>query len=348
MQRDHDLPLPPEVKPVRGRRPFLRVVLTLALVGLVIAAFTVRISAFIENSPGPIYDIAELVEVSDATSYSSEGSFYLTTVTVDSDVTAADWIRAAFDANRTIVLREDVTQGATFEELNQLFREQMEASKLHAEEVVLSELGLARPHGEGARVTATVEDAPAFGVLRERDVIVAIEGTKVSTSCDVGRLLEDAEVGEDVELRIRRDGKLRTVTVRPGPHPTEPGTPYLGVFMGTLGYEFDPEVDVRFKTGEIGGPSAGLMMSLALYDRLTPDDLTQGRKIAGTGEIQCDGGVGPIGGVSMKVVAAEEQGADVFLAPAADASEAREVAGDIEVVAVSTFDDALAYLEGLD
>ena len=68
--------------------------------------------------------------------------------------------------------------------------------------------------------------------------------------------------------------------------------------------------------GQIGGPSAGLMFSLAIYDRLTPDDMTHGREIAGTGEIACDGGVEAIGGIEQKVAGAERQGAEIFLAPA--------------------------------
>jgi PDZ domain-containing protein len=106
-------------------------------------------------------------------------------------------------------------------------------------------------------------------------------------------------------------------------------------------------VGVKFKTGEIAGPSAGLMFTLALYDRLTPDDLTDGRKIAGTGTIACGGVVGPIGGVEEKVAGAEDQGAEIFLAPEGNYAAALGVADEIEVVSIATFDDAVEYLEGL-
>jgi PDZ domain-containing protein len=89
------------------------------------------------------------------------------------------------------------------------------------------------------------------------------------------------------------------------------------------------------------------MFSLGLYDLLTPDDLTSGRRIAGTGTIGCDGGVGPIGGIEQKVAGAEHKGAEIFLAPQANADSAKAVAEDIHVVSVSTFQDALDYLEGL-
>ncbi len=148
-------------------------------------------------------------------------------------------------------------------------------------------------------------------------------------------------------MTIRRDGDRKTVTLRTVPNPQDPSSAFVGVQMSDVDYEFDPGAEVRFKTGEIAGPSAGLMFALALYDRVTPDDLTQGRKIAGTGEIACDGGVGPIGGIEEKVAAAERIGAEVFLAPAANADAARGAADELEVVAVSNFNDAVEFLEGL-
>ena len=97
--------------------------------------------------------------------------------------------------------------------------------------------------------------------------------------------------------------------------------------MEDINYRFESQVEVDFQTGRIAGPSAGLMFSL-------------------TGTIDCDGGVGAIGGIEQKVAAAESRGADIFLAPAANAAAARGVAEDINVVSVSDFDDAIGYLEG--
>jgi PDZ domain-containing protein len=88
------------------------------------------------------------------------------------------------------------------------------------------------------------------------------------------------------------------------------------------------------------------MFALALYDRLTPADLTFARDVAGTGTIDCAGGVGPVGGVEQKVAAAERHGADVFLAPLGNVDAARAASTDIEIVGVATFDDARRYLEG--
>jgi PDZ domain-containing protein len=99
---------------------------------------------------------------------------------------------------------------------------------------------------------------------------------------------------------------------------------------------------VNMASGDVGGPSAGLMWALGLYDLLTPGDLTGGKIVAGTGTIDIDGRVGPIGEIRDKVVAAERSGASLFLVPRSNLKELRGVDhGDMRIVAVDTFDEAL-------
>jgi Lon-like protease len=97
-------------------------------------------------------------------------------------------------------------------------------------------------------------------------------------------------------------------------------------------------------SGDIGGPSAGLMWTLGVVDVLTPGELTGGRVIAGTGTIDLDGGVGPIGGIAQKVVAAERAGAVAFFAPVQEAPDARAVAHRMTIVPVASYLDAIAWL----
>jgi PDZ domain-containing protein len=130
-------------------------------------------------------------------------------------------------------------------------------------------------------------------------------------------------------------------------NPDDPDSAIIGVFMDDVNRQFAPGLEVGFDTGKIGGPSGGLMMTLALYDQLTPEDITGGRSVAGTGTIACDGGVGPIGGIEQKVAGAEDAGAEIFLAPSGNVAGARAVAKDIEIVEISSFDEAIRYLEGL-
>ncbi len=145
-------------------------------------------------------------------------------------------------------------------------------------------------------------------------------------------------------MTVLRDGRRRTIPIETADHPAQMGAAFVGITMADV---VGDSIAVDFETGRIGGPSAGLMFSLALYDRLTPDDLTDGRKIAGTGTIFCGGLVGPIGGIEEKVAGAEREGAEIFLAPELNFDAAQDAADEIEVVSVANFDDAVEYLEGL-
>ena len=340
--------MPPGARPVKGFslwRVLMGLVIVLVLIGL---ATYVPIPIFYAYTPGPVRDIESLVDVSEARTYSSEGTLFLTTVNVDPQVTLWEMVAIGFDPDRVVVMRDAVTGGRSLDQLIEMQRDEMQASKQHATEVALAALGFGEPKGRGARVVNTLRDYAAHGVREEGDLIVSVDGEEVDTTCDVGRVVDRHEIGDTIEVVVRRDDVRRTFRLETRPSELEPETPLLGVQMEDVGYRFEPGVDVDFETGKVGGPSAGLMMTLALYDRLTPDDLTGGRRIAGTGTIACDGGVGPIGGVEQKVAGAEREGAAIFLSPRANLDAARRAADDIEVVAISNFDDAREYLENLE
>jgi PDZ domain-containing protein len=343
-----EFPEPPGVEPVRGVHPWLWLIGAALSVALLAGAFFLPIPIFFSYLPGPVRDVEKLVEVEDARTYSSEGSLYLTTVSVDTQVTLVDIVKSIFDKDTAVVMQQDVTGGQSLEQLRRQQRQEIVASKRQAQQVALAALGFSRPEGDGARVRATVADAPAHERLLPGDVIIEIDGKRTGTTCDVGRSVDAHEIGEPIEVGVRRDGDLKSFRLETAANPQDPTSSFLGVVMEDVNYRFDPGFEITFATGEIAGPSAGLMFSLALYDRLTPDDLTGGRQIAGTGTIDCDGGVGPIGGIEQKIAGAENKGAEIFLAPQANAAAAKAVADEIEVVAISTFDDAIAYLENLE
>ena len=338
---------PPGAAPVKGLSPTKVLVTAILVIGLVTGAFFVPIPIFFGYLPGPVRDVEQLVDVGGRSTYSSEGSLLLTTVSVDPDVTVWEMLRAGFDDSKAIVMKEDVTGGRTLDDLIEEQRLEMQSSKQAAEEVALTALGFARPTGRGARVRETIEDTPADGVLQAGDVIVSVQGEPVETTCDVGRTIDRFEIGDRIEIGIRRDGERRSFDLELAPDPRDDRAGIIGVLMEDVGRQFESELDIHIDTGKIGGPSGGLMMTLAIYDQLTPDDLTSGRKVAGTGTIGCDGGVGPIGGIEQKVAGAEAAGATVFLSPSANAEAAESVADDIEIVTVSNFDQAIRYLEGL-
>ena len=320
-------------------------VVGLLLSGAGLGSFLVPVPFLFEYLPGPVRNVSDLLRVTGARTYSSEGTLYLTTVSVDTDVTLVEMLLAAVDRNKVVVLESQVTGGASLQELKHAQRREMETSKEVARSVALSAAGLGRPEGDGVRVVAVQRGAPADGVIRQDDIILAVNGQRTLTTCEVGAAVIDGDIGETVVVIVERAGRHRRLELDTVAAPDNPAAPYLGISMEDINYRFDPEARVSFATGRIAGPSAGLLLSLGLYDLVTPGDLSSGRAIAGTGTVSCDGEVGPIGGVEQKVAAAEQLGAEVFLSPVANAEAARNSAGDIDVVAVSSFEDAVRYLE---
>lgn len=350
MKEQTETERPADPGPIAERRPPLRwrpIVATALILGLAFAAFSLPLPIFYAYEPGPVRDVEKLVEVSGRRTYSSEGSLYLTTVSIDLDVTFSEWVSAVFNKKIEIVSRDSVTGGQSFNDLENQQKLEMEQSKQAASEVALGALGFGKPKGDGAEVVQPIEGSPADGVIQAKDLIVAVDGHKVATTCDASEAIAGHQPGDPIELTLKRAGDTETVEIEAGDNPSQPGSAFVGVFMKTANYSYGPGDDVRFKTGNIAGPSAGLMFTLGLYDQLTPEDLTHGELIAGTGTIGCGGLVGPIGGIQQKVAGAEAEGATIFLAPADNAADARAVAGDITIVPVKTFDDAVTYLEDL-
>jgi Lon-like protease len=346
MHRETDLPEPSGVRPVSGSRWWKAAATLLTLTLIAVAAFTIPLPTHYGLVPGPVHDVNKLVDIEGTTTYSSEGAIFLTTVSIDESVTFADWVGDKFDPSVSVVPREAITGGLSGEAYRKQQRHQMEVSKTNAEDVVLTALGMARH--EGATVTQVVPGSPADGALQRGDMIVSVNDQPVDDMCQVISAIRALNPGDRFDVQVRRGGATRTFDLVAESNPRLPGTGFLGVAMKFARRHLDSDVDVSIDTGEIGGPSAGVMFALALYDRLTPDDLTGGRDIAGSGEILQCGFVGPIGGIEHKVVAAEERGADIFIAPADNAQAARSAADDIDVVTVDTFDQALEYLERLD
>lgn len=342
--RDELETAPPGVRPVKGLPVWRWIITSVLVVVLAVAAVVVPIPIFYLYVPGPVRDAEDLVEVEQHKTYSSEGSLYMTTVSVDTNVTLLELVVAAADGEQAVVMRNDVTGGGTLEQLREQQKAEMDESQNSARQVALSELGFDRPKGEGARIITTLTGSPADGVLQPDDVIVAVDGQPVATTCEVGAAIGRHDTGEQVRITVLRNGTERSFRLKVERNPFDGSPAYIGAHMQTVDFSFAPGVKVEFKTGQIAGPSAGLMLALALYDQLTPEDLTGGREIAGTGTLECDGGVGPIGGIQQKVAGAQAQGADIFFAPLLNAEEAEQVARDIEVVPIRTFAEAIEYL----
>ncbi len=292
-------------------------------------------------SPGPAEDVLSRVNVQGGTRlYDSKGRFYLTSVGIDDDVR---FFEALLDlANRDVQLRprsEIYPLGESTQQVNQQNADDMDESKVLAAVVALRKLGY-RVDPSAVEVTEVRSGAPADGRLRPGDRLVRVDGRPVASIQQLQGVIKRHHPGETLALTVKRGDDELAARV---PVALDGGQPRIGVVLreeyGKL------PVPVSINTENIGGPSAGLMFALSIYDRLTPGDLTGGRRIAGTGQITEDGSVVPIGGIGEKIVGAKRQGATVFLLPRGNCDEAKAHPPGLRLVPVSKVDDAIAFLE---
>ena len=221
---------------------------------------------------------------------------------------------------------------------------EMSRSQQIAAAVALRELGYdveATP--TGVLVGAVDPAAPAAGKLQPTDLVVSVDGRRVRTVEDLFERMREKEPGDAVTFGVRRGDELKEIRLTTIAHPTETGRAIVG-FGPEQGAEVELPLDVRIETGDVGGPSAGLAFALDIVDELGRD-VDRGRKVAVTGELQLDGEVAPVGGLEQKTIGARRSGVDVFVVPAGEnAAEARKHAGDMRVVPVRSFQQALRAL----
>ena len=291
--------------------------------------------------PGPADEVIPLIHVGGGQqTFPPSGKLIMTTVSFY-QVTGLQALQAWLDPNLAIVADEVLyPPGLDHATEEQRARSQMDQSKIDAAIVVLTKLeGYPKTHGAGALIEQTFPGCPAEGELFSGDLILAIDGEPVDSRDEASDLIGEAPAREPLDFRVRAAGETHDVEVakrRCGGSED----PLVGVSL-IDNFPFPIEIS----SGNVGGPSAGLMLSLGLFDLLTPGDLTAGRTIAGTGTIGPDGKVGSIGGITDKVVAAERVGATVFLVPAKNMTDLDGIdTGDMRLVRVGTFDDAVDAL----
>jgi Lon-like protease len=221
---------------------------------------------------------------------------------------------------------------------------QMSRSQQIAITVALRELGRrVSVEASGAEVVLVTPGSPAVGELQVGDVIVEARGEPIATTIDLRRTMRPVQPGSRVDLTVRREGEDVELSVGTEASQEGPRRAVMGVQVRDA-QEFHFPLDVEIDAGSVGGPSAGLAFALEIVDELG-SDLENGRRVVATGEITLSGDVLAVGGVRQKTIGAREAGASVFLVPDANAAEAREEAGDLEIVPVSDFDEALSFLE---
>lgn len=319
----------------------------LPVLTLVVIAFNLKVP-YVALGPGPTFDTLgevedkPVIELEGVESDETTGSLVMTTVGVTDNLNLAQTVTAWLSGRYGLAPREQVyPPNRSKDEVRAVDQAQFAQSERSAELAALHYLDLPVT----LRVAEVGEGAPASGLLEVGDRIVAIAGEPVETAGQVQRAVGAVAPGESVAITVLRGDTEETVDVVVGERPGDDGAGFLGIATEEV-----PEVpfEVVFNLADIGGPSAGLMFSLALVDKLSPGEINGGLDVAGTGTIDSDGMVGPIGGITHKLTAAAEGGAEVFLVPADNCAEALTNQQDgMRLVKVETLEGAADALESI-
>lgn len=204
----------------------------------------------------------------------------------------------------------------------------------------------------GVFASQIVSGMPAAGKIEVGDKIISIDGKSFTSSEELIRYVGNKKNGDTIKLTVERDNKKREIEMKLQAFKEDPKRVGMGVgLMTDQKVEVNPEINVKIE--HIGGPSAGLMMTLEIYNQLTEGDETKGYHIAGTGTMDPKGNVGAIGGIKQKVVGADDAGNEIFFAPVDGGNyddalvAAKDIKTKMKIVPVKTLDDALNYLNKL-
>jgi PDZ domain-containing protein len=318
------------------------------LIGVLVVAPLGAPSPYYLITPGGTYDIGSRVHVPDEVRRPM-GRMAFTAV-YEQEANWGEVARARLAGGAEIVPAVDVRPpGTTQEQVNETNRRLIDESKPVAAVVGLRAAGYdVQITGQGAEVQSILPGMPAEGVLRVGDIIVAVDGEPVATTNALIERIRRHTVGDEVVLSVQRDGQVQQLRLGTRTSPSEPGRPIIGVTISTYLFDVQLPFPVEIASDNVGGPSAGFMFALAVLDAVTDGDLTRGYFVAGTGTIAGDGVVGPVGGAAEKAIAAEHDGAQVFLVPSENIDEARRWVHTVQVVPVDRIDDAIKFLCGLE
>lgn len=337
-----------------NRRYLTLVVGALALVALSCVAALVPIP-YVTLKPGPVFntlgkfDQKSMITFGDnVKTYPTGGTLDFTTVSVsraDADVHLTTAVRVFLDKKNAVVPRSLIyPEGQSQQESTAESAAQLTGSKDNSTAAGLRAAGYEVP--ERPVVAMVTKDGAARGKLKSGDVVVAVDGKKSTDGAAVAKAIRDHTPGERTTISVRRGDRPLDVAVTTTADPADKTVARIGIGIKQT-YAFP--IKVNNNVGhQIGGPSAGTMFALAIYDKLTPGQLTGGQRIAGTGEIDGNGTVGPIGGIGQKMAGAAADKTKVFLVPA---SNCKEAAGSdnygMKLLRIATLNDAIESLKSL-
>jgi Lon-like protease len=342
-QENQDKAAPPTV--ARDGRFSLMVVSGVIAVVLAVAAMTIPVPYVVE-SPGPAINTIgkvngqPVISVSGHESFPAKaGSLDLTTVHVtgglpDSQINIFDALRAWVSPSDTLYPAELIyAPGISQEAVNSENSQAMTSSQENATAAALTALNI--DFKTALAVASIPDDGASAGILKPDDVLLTVGGKPVTDLTSIQDVLAQGK-GAPVAVDVLRSGAKKSVSITP--RAGKDGKYLLGI---TLQDTFTFPFQVSISLSNIGGPSAGMMFALGIMDTLTAGDLTGGKHFAGTGTIDPDGNVGAIGGIAQKMIGAHDNGANYFLAPAANCSDViGHIPKGLQVIKVGTLKDA--------
>ncbi len=331
---------------------------TFTLIALLCVALLTP-TPYAEMSPGPTvntlgaYDGKKVIQITGRKTYAASGNLNMTTVRV----TGADYRMNLVEAVMGWAQHDDKVvehdtiylPGQTTQQADQQNAEEFSQSQDSAKVAALKELKI--PVQSRIIVSTVLQGGASQGLLHAGDVIKAVDGNPITQTDQVAKYVTKHQVGEPVVFTVVRAAD----TKKPSPptqqvrivtresHDDQPKRAVVGISAG-VEHLFPFTIDIRL--ADVGGPSAGMMFALGIIDELTPGSMTGGKFVAGTGTIDDNGQVGPIGGISLKTIGARDMGARYFLTPADNCDEAaKDIPGGLTLVKVKTLDDALSALK---
>ncbi len=333
---------------------------TLLLIALLCVSVLLKVP-YTQLSPGPTYNTlgaqdksgVPVISITGHQTYPTSGHLNMTTV----QVTGASYepslvsVVVGWMRDDVLVVPHDniYPKHQTDQQAQQQNAEEFASSQDSAKTAALTQLGI--PVGTEVIVSSVVAGGPSEGKLHAGDQIVAVDGTKVTDASQVAPLITKHKAGDTVVFTVVPHGK-DSATPNPADETQVPivtvkapddDRALVGISPGTT-HTYPFKIDIGLQ--DVGGPSAGLMFSLGIIDKLSPTDLTGGKFVAGTGTIGDDGKVGPIGGISMKVIAARDAGARYFFTPSDNCAEAsKNTPSGLRLIKVDTLDGALKALD---
>lgn len=333
----------------------LRVLLYLLLIGILLYVVVYMPTPYLIYQPGSAEDVKPMISVEQGDP-TEEGTFMLTTVSA-SYANLALLMMSVFNSDAEVVQKEEKMGNQSKEEYAATQVYYMNSSQSLAMEAAYHAANVEYKIVPAYMFVISVpKDSANKEFFHPGDKLISVDGEPTSDNTKLAEKLSSKEIGDRIEVELSRGDKVVTGTVPLVPikdEKTGSERPGLGVIIATMQdiEPSNPDDRVTFADTKIGGPSAGLMFTMEIYNQLTPGDLSKGYRVAGTGTIVKEGTVGPIGGVKHKIVAADREGAELFFVPRKNFDEAKAKADRIgtsmRLIPVDKLQDAIDYMNDL-